>query len=122
MKRLLIIDDEEHLRLLYKAEFENDGYQAETAGDAEDALELLEHGKFDLVILDIRMPGMDGLQALERFLDRDNRLPVIINSAYDSYKDNFLSWGAESYVIKSSDMTELKQKVRDALKGSLQES
>ncbi len=122
MKRLLIVDDEEHLRLLYKAEFENDGYEAETAGDAEDALELLEHEKFDLVILDIRMPGMDGLQALERFLDRDNRLPVIINSAYDSYKDNFLSWGAESYVIKSSDMTELKQKVRDVLKGSLQES
>ncbi len=120
MKRLLIVDDEEHLRLLYKAEFENEGYEVETAGDAGEALELLDRGRFDLVVLDVRMPGMDGLHALERILGRDNRLPVIINSAYDSYRDNFLSWGADSYVIKSSDTTELRQKVREALKGSMQ--
>lgn len=120
MKRLLIIDDEEHLRLLYKAEFEGEGYEVGTACDAMEALGMLVAEQFDLVILDIRMPGMDGLQALERLLDRDSTLPVIINSAYDSYRDNFLSWGADSYVIKSSDTTELKERVREALKQNVQ--
>ena len=115
MKRLLIVDDEKHLRLLYKTEFEAEGYRVDAAGDAKEALGLFEREHYDLVILDIRMPGMDGIEALGKFLGRDNKLPVIINSAYDSYKDNFMSWSADSYVIKSSDLTELKQKVKESL-------
>ncbi|MEA2063024.1 MAG: response regulator [Gemmatimonadota bacterium] len=115
MKRLLIVDDEKHLRLLYKTEFEADGYEADTAANAHEALEKFESSAYDLVILDIRMPGMDGLEALGKFIGRDNKLPVIINSAYDYYKDNFMSWPANSYVIKSSDLTELKARVREAL-------
>lgn len=119
MKKLLVVDDEKHLRLLYKTEFEAEGYQVDTAADAREALGMFEHERYDLVILDIRMPGMDGLEALGKFLGRDNKLPVIINSAYDSYKDNFMSWSADSYVIKSSDLTELKQKVKEALGESM---
>lgn len=119
MKKLLIVDDEKNLRLLYKTEFESEGYQVETAADAQDALKKFEHERYDLVILDIKMPGMDGLEALGKFLGRDNKLPVIINSAYDSYKDNFMSWAADSYVIKSSDIGELKQKVKEALGESM---
>jgi DNA-binding response OmpR family regulator len=115
MKKLLIVDDEKHLRLLYKTEFEAEGYQVDTAADAKEALDLFEREHYDLVILDIRMPGMDGIEALGKFLGRDKKLPVIINSAYDSYKDNFMSWSADSYVIKSSDLTELKQKVKESL-------
>ncbi len=119
MKRLLIVDDEKHLRLLYKTEFEAEGYRVDAAADAKEALGLFEREHYDLVILDIRMPGMDGIEALGKFLGRDNKLPVIINSAYDSYKDNFMSWSANSYVIKSSDLTELKQKVKEALGESM---
>lgn len=119
MKKLLIVDDEKNLRLLYKTEFEAEGYQVDTAGDAHEALKMFEHERYDLVVLDIKMPGMDGLEALGKFLGRDNKLPVIINSAYDSYKDNFMSWAADSYVIKSSDLSELKQKVKEALGESL---
>ena len=119
MKKLLVVDDEKHLRLLYKTEFEAEGYQVDTAADAREALGMFEHERYDLVILDIRMPGMDGLEALGKFLGRDNKLPVIINSAYDSYKDNFMSWSADSYVIKSSDLSELKQKVKEALGESM---
>ena len=119
MKKLLIVDDEKNLRLLYKTEFESEGYQVETAADAQEALKKFEHERYDLVILDIKMPGMDGLEALGKFLGRDNKLPVIINSAYDSYKDNFMSWAADSYVIKSSDIGELKQKVKEALGESM---
>ncbi len=121
MKKLLIVDDEKHLRLLYQTEFEAEGYQADTAADAMEALAMFEHERYDLIILDIRMPGMDGIEALGKFLGRDNKIPVIINSAYDSYKDNFMSWAADSYVIKSSDLAELKQKVKEALGESIYE-
>lgn len=119
MKRLLVVDDEKHIRLLYKTEFEAEGYHVDIAADAQEALEKFEKERFDLVILDIRMPGMDGIEALGKFLGRDNKLPVIINSAYDSYKDNFMSWAADSYVVKSGDLTELKQKVKEALGESM---
>jgi DNA-binding response OmpR family regulator len=121
MKKLLIVDDEKNLRMLYKTEFEVEGYQVDTAPDAQEALSMFEHERYDLVILDIKMPGMDGVEALGKFLGRDNKIPVIINSAYDSYKDNFMSWAADSYVIKSSDLGELKQKVKEALGESIYE-
>jgi len=121
MKKLLIVDDEKHLRLLYQTEFEAEGYRVDTVADAQEALGKFERERYDLVILDIKMPGMDGIEALGKFLGRDNKLPVIINSAYDSYKDNFMSWAADSYVIKSADLSELKQKVKEALGESIYE-
>jgi DNA-binding response OmpR family regulator len=119
MKKLLIVDDEKNLRMLYKTEFEVEGYSVDTAPDAQEALSMFERERYDLVILDIKMPGMDGVEALGKFLGRDNKIPVVINSAYDSYKDNFMSWTADSYVIKSADLTELKQKVKEALGESI---
>lgn len=67
------------------------------------------------MVLDIAMPGMDGIEALGRILGQDNTLPVILNTAYSSYKDNFMSWSADAYVVKSSDLTELKAEIRKAL-------
>ena len=69
--------------------------------------------KPDLVILDIRMAGMDGIEALQRILERDNTIPVVLNTAYSSYKDNYLTWAADAYVTKSSDVTELLDTVKD---------
>ena len=62
-----------------------------------------------LVVLDIRMPGMDGIAALNAILGKNRRVPVILNTAYPQYKENFMTWGAEAYVVKSSGLTELKQ-------------
>ena len=121
MKKILVVDDEKNIRTLYKTEFETEGYIVDVAGDAKEALKMFEQQKYDLVILDIRMPGMDGIEALGKFLGRNNKLPVIINSAYDSYKDNFMSWAADAYVIKSSDLTELKSKVKESLGESMYE-
>ena len=67
------------------------------------------------IVTDVRMPGIDGLETMARMLSRDNRLPIILNSAYSAYRESFLSWSADAYVIKSSDLTELKAKIRQVL-------
>ncbi len=115
MPRILVVDDEQSLRLLYKMEFTQDGYDVDLAANADEGIEKVREYAYDVVILDIRMPGKDGLEALGEMLAERRSIKVIINSAYTTYKDNFMSWAAEDYVIKSSDLTELKQKVRKVL-------
>jgi DNA-binding response OmpR family regulator len=115
MPKILVVEDEKNLRLLYKGDLEQEGYSVVTAGNAADGLEVIEKEAPDLVVLDIRLPGMDGIEAMGRVLGRYPRMPIILNSAYSSYKDNFLSWAADAYVIKSSDTTELKNKIRELL-------
>jgi two-component system, response regulator, stage 0 sporulation protein F len=115
MARILLVDDDESLCLLYKTEFEADGYEMDVVHNGYEALEKLEKENFDLVILDIRMPGMDGISSLEKIAAKKRDLAVLINSAYSNYKDNFLTWLAEDYIIKSADLGELKEKVKAGL-------
>jgi DNA-binding response OmpR family regulator len=75
--------------------------------NGNDGLQALRDNHVDVVLLDIAMPGMDGIEALGKILDHDNQLPVILNTAYSSYKDDFMTWAAEAYVIKSHDLSEL---------------
>ncbi len=122
MKKILIVDDESHLRLLYETELRRAGYQTMTASNAEQGLEYVETMQPDLVILDIRMAGMDGIEALQRILDRDNTIPVILNTAYSSYRENFMTWAADAYITKSSDVTELLDTVKELLTEKMVES
>ena len=69
----------------------------------------------DLVIMDISMPEMDGIESMGRILSKNNKIPVILNTAYSSYKDNFMTWSADAYVIKRSDLAELKVTIRNVL-------
>ena len=115
MTKILIVDDEKNLRTLYDTELAEAGYKVILASDGNEALRLLESEKPDLVVLDIRMPGPDGLETMGRMLSRNNRLPIILNTAYSSYKESFLSWSADAYVVKSADLTELKTKIREVL-------
>jgi len=110
-KRVLVVDDEQYLRLLYKLELEEEGYEVETVEDAAEALKSLQDHPPDLVVMDIRMPRMDGIEAMGRMLCRRNTLPIILNTGFDSYRDDFRSWPAREYLIKSSDMTELKASI-----------
>ena len=119
MSKVLIVDDEPHLRLLYETELRRAGYQTMTASNADQGLEFVETMKPDLVILDIRMAGMDGIEALQRILERDNTIPVVLNTAFSSYRDNYLTWAADAYVTKSSDVTELIETVDGLLKGKM---
>ena len=113
--KLLVVDDEVNQALLYEQELSDEGYDVDVANSGADAIEMLEKTSYDLVVLDIGMPGMDGLETLGRMLGINNGLPVILNTAFPSYKDNFMSWAADAYVVKSSDMSELKLKIREAL-------
>jgi CheY-like chemotaxis protein len=115
MSKIMVVDDERSLRMLYSKDLEKDGHTVVTAGSAEECLERLEDERPDLVVLDIRMPGMDGIEAMGRILERRPDLPVVLNSAYLSYRENFLSWTAEAYVVKSSDTGELRSTVGQVL-------
>jgi len=115
--KILIVDDEENQRQLYVQEFEEDGYTVIEAENGRVAIEKVSAERPDLVILDICMPGMDGIEALGKMLSADVHVPVVLNTAYGTYKDNFMSWAADAYVVKSADLTELKRAVRELLQG-----
>ena len=119
MAKVLIVDDEPHLRLLYETELRRAGFDTMTASNAAQGLEFVDTMRPDLVVLDIRMAGMDGIEALQRILARDNSIPVVLNTAFSSYRDNYLTWAADAYVTKSSDVTELVSTVKNLLEERL---
>ena len=116
MSRILIVEDEEHQRELYAAELSDEGYEVEQAANGKEAVNMATKNEYDLVILDIRMPEMDGIEALGQILSRRKKTPIIIYTAYSNYKSNFMTWTANAYITKSSNLTELKEKVREILK------
>jgi DNA-binding response OmpR family regulator len=115
METILIVDDEKNILKLYEREFSQEGYAVLTANSGKEALQKLSESLVNLVILDIRMPELNGLETLQEIMGSSACPPIILNSAYTSYKDNFLTWGAVAYVVKSSDVSELKAKAREVL-------
>ena len=115
-KKILVVEDEEGLRLLYKEELEAEGYEVLTAQNGREAIQQLEEGKPNLIILDIVMPVMDGMEALGRIVGKERKIPIILNTSYPGYRQDFMSWAADAYVTKSTDLEELKDKVRELLK------
>ena len=118
MATILLVEDDPNQRLLYSEELARGGHEVVTATDGNEALYSLDRRTPDLVVMDISMPGMDGIDAMSRMLGRDHRLPIILNSAYACYRDDYRSWSADAYVVKSADLGELKEKVREILRGS----
>jgi len=115
-KRILLVEDEENLKLLYEEELKAEGYEVLTAGNGKEALRQLEEVKPDLIILDIVMPVMDGMEALGQIMGRKRNVPIIIHTSYPGYREDFMSWAADAYVAKSSDLRELKDTIRNLLK------
>jgi len=115
MKKVLVADDEPSIRKLYERELKKEGYEVLFATNGQEAIQRARADRPDLIVMDIRMPGMDGIEAMSRILEENNSLPVVINTAYSSYKENFLSWSADAYLTKSADLTELKGTIRTLL-------
>src|SRR5690606_7804539 len=82
---ILFVDDDPHQREMYQRRLERKGYQVEVADSADAAVERLRQRRPRVIVLDIAMPGRDGLSALQEFLDIDPSVPVIINTAYPGY-------------------------------------
>jgi DNA-binding response OmpR family regulator len=120
-KKILIVDDEEHIRFLYSEELAEEGYQVITAESGFRLLERIEEEKPDLVVLDIKMVDFNGLDILQDIRNKYYDLPVILCTAYDTFKEDMKSIAADHYVIKSFDLTELKSRIAQALDSGLTE-
>jgi DNA-binding response OmpR family regulator len=110
-KKILVVDDEEGIRLLYQEELDMEGFAVETAKNGEQALEKFKAAPPDLVILDINMPGMNGIEVLRQMKEQNAALPVILSSAYPEYKQDLGAWASDEYIVKSANLDELRAAV-----------
>lgn len=115
MKKILLVDDEEGIQMLYREEFEDEGYTVISAYTGEEGLQKLKEESPDLVILDIQMPGMNGIETLRQMKMGNPDLPIILSTAYNEYKQDLGAWASDEYVVKSSDINDLKEAVRKHL-------
>jgi DNA-binding NtrC family response regulator len=115
MKKLLVVDDESNIRRLYAQELSEEGYQVITAASAPEAVEKLGESIYDLVVLDIKLKNESGLDLLQKIVRERHDMPVILCTAFSCYKDDFSTWLADGYVVKSSDTQELKDEIKRIL-------
>ena len=118
MKRILIVEDEDRIASFLGKGLKSNGYTTSIAGTGEDAISLASTGEFDLMILDIGLPDIDGFEVLKRLRSRDKTMPVIILTARDGVSDTVvgLEGGADDYVTKPFSFEELLARVRARLR------
>lgn len=117
MKRILIVDDQQGIRLLLKEVFEREGYETLIAGSGNEALAITEHVCPHIVLMDMKMPGMDGVELLKRLKKRNKAFKVIMMTAYGEMGvvEESMSWGVMRYFTKPFDVFELRDAVRELL-------
>ncbi len=108
---ILVMDDDPGIRNLLEVALKQEGYDVQLAESAMDGLEILRRETFHLVVLDIKMPGMDGIEALGRIIGEQRGLPVVIHSSSVQHKDNYLAWSAADFVVKTGDLNVLKESI-----------
>lgn len=113
--RILLVEDEPHLLELYQKELQDEGFEVTTTTDGDRAIDLTKEVLPDLVVLDIKINKVLGLEVLNEIKAFDLRIPVVLNSGYATFRADFRSWLADAYIVKSSNLTELKRTVRKLL-------
>jgi len=123
-RRILVVDDDEAIRQMVGALLEEEGYQVGLAQNGEEAMRLVRQESFDLVVLDIMMPVMDGWEVASRMLceDKTKDIPIVFLTALSSYTDQLKGWrmGCFDYITKPFDIGLLMMRVRAALEKSSQ--
>ena len=116
--RILIVEDEEKLNRMIELELKYEGYETGKALDGRTGLDMALSGGYDLVLLDIMLPGLNGLEVLRRIRKENERLPVILLTARDTTMDKVsgLDSGADDYITKPFAIEELLARIRTALR------
>ena len=112
MSVILHVEDEGSVRLLYREVFEELGYEVIQATTGEEGLRLLRTNRPDIIILDLKMPGIGGRGFLNKFQRLKLSIPVVISTAYPHFEDDPHSHMADAFVVKSGDLRDLVEKVR----------
>jgi DNA-binding NtrC family response regulator len=115
MSRILVIDDETNICILYAEELTEEGFEVVTASSINEAADKLQQMEFDLVVLDIKLKNESGIDLLQKIVKERHELPVILCSAFSCYKDDLSAWMADGYIVKSGDLSELKQEITRVL-------
>jgi DNA-binding response OmpR family regulator len=112
-KKLLVVDDEPAIVKGLKFSLERDGYQIDAAYDGEEAIKMFDENQYDLVILDVMLPKMDGLTVLQRIREKSS-VPVIMLTAKGEDMDKILGleYGADDYITKPFNILELKARIK----------
>jgi len=116
-KRLLIVDDEPAIIKGLKFSLEQDGYLIDAAYDGEEAIEMFKNGEYDLVVLDVMLPKLDGFKVLQRIREKSD-VPVIMLTAKGEDMDRILGleYGADDYLTKPFNILELKARIKAVLR------
>lgn len=115
-KIILIADDDENVRTMCERELRDEGYITHSASSGTEALEFIKKNpQIDLVVLDFKMPSLTGIQVLQQLRGKKIKVPVILYSDYSAYRNDFSAGLADAHLVKSSDFTELKEKVKELL-------
>ncbi len=111
---LLLIEDEEKLTTTLKRQLDREGFNVEISADGIDADKKLQSNNYHMVVLDLNLPGMSGIELLEEMRKRGDHTPVLILSARDKVEDRVkgLNIGADDYLVKPFDITELTARIR----------
>ncbi|WP_313893339.1 response regulator [Psychrobacillus sp.] len=117
MKHLLIVDDQLGIRMLLKEVFSQEGYEVSLASNGFEALQIMEEQKIDGVLLDMKIPGMDGIQILKKLKEKWPKLPVMMMTAYGELNliQESISLGAALYFTKPFDIFEVRDAVNKEL-------
>ena len=120
MPKLLVVDDEQNIRAMIRKYAEFDGYAVEEAGDGMEAVEKFRAGAFDLIIMDVMMPELDGFSACREIRKADEQVPIIMLSARGEEYDRIHGFelGVDDYVVKPFSPRELMMRVSAVLKRS----
>ena len=117
--KILVVDDEDALRTVLAAELEGEGYQVTTAADGQEAINILSSAGFDLILLDIKMPNVDGFEVLKLAKERHPATKIIMLTGFADLKNAIESkkLGAEDFVSKPYDLVDLLTTVERVLSG-----
>ncbi|WP_303852656.1 response regulator [Seleniivibrio woodruffii] len=112
---ILVVDDEPEIRLLYRSELEDRGYKVIEASGSAECYDALAKNNVDLILLDIKLKGESGIDILQNLSSREKKVKIILATAYSAYQDDFSTWLADGYWVKSLEFDNLIEEINKVL-------